>query len=62
MHDKSRDKALKEGGLPRIMGIDPGSQKSGIAYIASKTLYPFSPRGFQVNRCFYFELEGECFV
>ena len=48
MHDKSRDKALKEGGLPRIMGIDPGSQKSGIAYISSKTLYPFSPGDFKL--------------
>lgn len=34
--------------IPRIIGIDPGSQKSGIAYIAGKTLYPFSPKDFKL--------------
>jgi len=33
---------------PRIIGIDPGSQHSGIAYIVGKSLYPFSPKDFKV--------------
>ena len=28
---------------PRIVGIDPGSMKTGVAYITGRTLYPFSP-------------------
>ena len=34
--------------IPRIIGIDPGSQKSGIAYIAGRSLYPFSPKDFKL--------------
>lgn len=34
--------------IPRIIGIDPGSQKSGIAYIAARSLYPFSPKDFKL--------------
>lgn len=34
--------------IPRVVGIDPGSTKAGIAYITGKTLYPFSPKDFKL--------------
>ena len=33
---------------PRILGIDPGSSKTGVAYISSSRLYPFSPKDFKL--------------
>ena len=33
---------------PRIVGIDPGSMKTGVAYITGRTLYPFSPKDFKL--------------
>lgn len=44
--------------VPRIVGIDPGSQKSGIAYIVGKTLYPFSPKDFKLIDVFTLSSKG----
>ena len=38
----------KAKSIPRIVGIDPGSNKTGVAYIVGRRLYPFSPKDFKL--------------